>query len=495
MTTPLHLEVPQAKDPPPSRGGLSGLAFVLLLILLVVNVMRFFVAPPGTINTSRNGGGSGMPGADQIKSVAIDLENKNISGEAADLWERYLEMAKLTALEAGNVRYRVAKLRFAAGQYDKAFAQYALAEKMLGDSSPDLIQEISLKRVDCLRRLGRWAEVSREMADRATIGADDAGVTGQQVVAEIDGQKITVSEFDLLLSNQIEMAVSSRLGLSAEDQNALRRRAHEQFADPQIRQRELQRIVAMRVLAQEARERDLDKSAEFRDRLQAVADGILGQTLLFEESAKRGTVTNEDVERFYQANTERYAQPAATFIAHVLCKTKEQADEVIRRVNEGASFEEIAKIESLDADTQDKMGIYPTPVSATGELVPMFGANAELHDAIREGEASRILDKPYESPRGWHVIKIVSHRERIEQPLDEIRQRVHDDTVATRNREVSEQFVTELFEANRVTLYPEALGVGGSAKAAPPSSSVNAANTVNESKSDENGIAGDTATP
>ncbi|GJM26813.1 MAG: hypothetical protein DHS20C16_32280 [Phycisphaerae bacterium] len=342
-----------------------------------------------------------------------------------------------------------------------------------------MIQEISLGRVECLRKLGRWAEVAREMADRATIGAGDAGVSGQQVVAEIDGQKITVTEFDLLLSNQIEMAVSSRLGLTAEDQNALRRRAQEQFADPQIRQRELQRIVAMRVLAQEARERDLDKSTDFRDRLQSVADGILGQTLLFEEGAKRGTVTDEDVERFFRANPDRYSQPAATFIAHVQCETKERANDVIRRINAGASFEEIAKNESLDASTKDKMGILPTPVSAEGELVPMFGANAELHVAIRDGEASKILTEPYESKLGWHVIKIVSHRERVEQPLDEIREQVYEDTVAARNREVSEQFIEELFEANRVKFYPEALGaVAGNGK-----------------KPEDDVATGDTATP
>ncbi len=484
MTTPLNLEVPQAKDPSPNRGGLSGLAFVLLLILLVVNVMRFFVAPPGTIDTSRNGSGSGMPGADQIKSVAIDLENKNINSEAADLWERYLQMSKLTDLEAGNVRYRVAKLRQSAGQYDKAFAQFALAEKMLGDSSPDLIQEISLRRVECLRKLGRWAEVAREMADRATIGGDENGTRGQQVVAEVDGQKITVAEFDQLLSNQIEMAVNSRLGLSAEDQNALRRRAHEQFADPQFRQRELQRIVGMRVLAQEARKRELDKSAEFRDRLQSVADGILGQSLLFEESTKRGTVTDEDVERFYRANTDRYAQPAATFIGHILCESEAAANDVIQRTKDGASFEDIAKSESKDARTKDNMGIVPTPVSAKGELVPMFGANAELHATIREGEASQILDQPYESPAGWHVIKIVSHRERLEQPLEDIRDQVYQDTVAARNREVSEQFVNELLEASQVKFYPEALGVPAAASATP-------SNQVNDSQ----GVSEDTATP
>ncbi len=489
MTTPLNLEVPQAKDPPPSRGGMSGLAFVLLLILLVVNVMRFFVAPPGTINTSRDSAGSGMPGAEQIKSVAIDLENKNISAEAADLWERYLEMANLTDYEAGNVRYRVAKLRQASGQNDKAFAQLALAEKMLGDSSPDLLQEIGIRRVECLRKLGRWAEVAREMADRATIGAEDNGASGQQVVAEIDGQKITVSEFDLLLSNQIEMAVSSRLGLSPEDQNALRRRAHEQFADPQFRQRELQRIVAMRVLAQEARERDLDKSAEFRDRLQAVADEILGQTLLFEESAKRGTVTDEDVERFYRANTDRYAQPAATFIGHILCESQQAANDVIRRINEGASFENIAKSESKDVNTKDKMGILPTPVSAEGEFVPMFGANAELHAAIRGGEASQILDKAYESPAGWHVIKVVSHRERIEQPLEEIRDQVYQDTLLARNREVQEQFIKELFETNRVELYPGAIGAGSQDSSTPVASGSGPSDGSDEDTSEE------TATP
>ncbi|NOX57964.1 MAG: hypothetical protein GXP29_03790, partial [Planctomycetes bacterium] len=152
MSQSPKLNVPQADKTPPSRGGLSGLAFVLLLILLVVNVMRFFVAPPGTVVSRRGAADSGMPDVEQLKQVAIDLENKNISSEAADLWERYLEMASLSALEAGNIRYRVGKLRFEAGQFDKAFAQYALAEKMLGDSSPDLAHEIGLRRVECLRR-------------------------------------------------------------------------------------------------------------------------------------------------------------------------------------------------------------------------------------------------------------------------------------------------------------------------------------------------------
>ncbi|MCA9252126.1 MAG: hypothetical protein KDA54_13435, partial [Phycisphaerales bacterium] len=112
-----------------------------------------------------------------------------------------------------------------------------------------------------------------------------------------------------------------------------------------------------------------------------------------------------------------------------------------------------------------------------------FGANAELHAAIREGEASKILQKPYESAQGWHVIKIVSHRERVEQPFEEIREQVREDTVAARNREVSKQFVKELFEADRVKLYPQALGV------------VEHADASGGSNSDESEMSGDSATP
>ena len=456
MTKAPNLEVPPSGPAPRSRGGFSGLAFVILLILLIVNILSFFVSP-GASDTATllSTQGSGLS-VEQLKDVAVELENKSISAQAADQYEAYLELAPLSPLEKGNIRYRIGRNRQDAGEYAQAFAQYVVAEKLLGDGNPDLADEIGRRRRECLRRMGRYAELAREIAERARGGEEASPLAGQQVVAEVDKEKITVADFDRMLANEIELLVKSRVGLSPEDEDALRRRAHAQFADPQMRVQQLQQIIATRVLADEAREQKIHQSDEFRDRLAGVADGILKATLLHEEIAKRATVTRADIERFYDANRKRYDQPAATFIAHILCRSASHARDVVRRINQGESFEEIAQAESLDTSTREAMGTLTVPVSAEGDFVPLFGADAKLHQAIREAEAGGILPQPYQSVQGWHVIKVASHRERIEQPLEEIIDQVRRDTRAAREREVTEQYIAELFEKHGVKLYPEA---------------------------------------
>lgn len=435
-----------------SRAG-SGLMFVLLLILLIFNILRFFVgAPDGGLHAS--GDVAAMP-VQQLKEVALELENHNIHGPAADRWEEYLEQAHLVGVEAGRIRYYVGKNRQQAGDYARAFDQYVLAEKLLGGDEPNLEDEIAQRRMECLRRLGQYSDLTREIGNRAR-GAEGASLEGQQVVAVIDGRKMTVADFDRLLTQEIDLAVRSRMGLSREEEDAQRRRAHEQFGEPEIRARELERIVVARVLSKEARQRKLHQSDAFLERMASVSDSLLSSTLMAEEMKARATVTDEDVERFYVANREHYEQPPVSFIAHVQVQSEDQAKELLVRIAQGASFDDLVKRESLDKTTANKMGILATPVLADGEQVPLFGANAMLHDAIRAGEAASVLPEPWQSPRGWHVIKIVSHRPKVTPPLDEIRQTVLRDTTLTRQREVSRQYIDELFQKYEVKVYPNA---------------------------------------
>ncbi len=451
MSKAPNLEVPQAK-PQSSRGGLSGMVFVLLLILLVVQVLSLIRG--GSEANAPMISREALPPLEQIKEVAIDLENKNIPDEAADLWEQYLTMSNPNSYEAGTIRFRIGKLRQNVGQYHQAFAQFALAGKMLGDSTPDLADEIKIRRAECLRQMGQYADLAREIAQSANA-ENDEDLQGQQIVAEVNNEKISVSAFDRMLNNEIDAVVQAQLGITAEEEDAFRKRAYEQFANPQVKSQELQRLITTRVLARESRDRNIHESKAFRERLVSLADGILASTLIHEEIGKRATVTDDDVTRFYEANRDRYDQEAATFIAHILCRSETHAKDMISRIQGGALFEDLAKSESLDKTTGKQGGMLDTAVSAEGDYVPLFGANADLHRKIRDAEAGKILDQPQKSVQGWHVIKVVSHRERIEQPLEEIFEQVKRDTLNARKREVTEQYISELFKKYKVKLYPE----------------------------------------
>ncbi|HRX84927.1 MAG TPA: peptidyl-prolyl cis-trans isomerase [Phycisphaerae bacterium] len=465
--TPPKLQLPESR--PRERSGLSGLVFVLLLVVLVVQILGLFISAgdskpyPFIIKEPQLS-------VDQVREAAMELERKNVSGEAADLWNEYLGMARVDALEEGNIRYRIGKNRQNANEPEKAYAQFVMAEILLGDSNPELTDEIKRRRRECLRHMGQLADLAREISEQSRPPGDKT-VEGDQVVAEIGDEKITVADFDRMLTEQIELAVKSRPGQTPAEEQINRERYHQQLADPDRRATSLGNLVITRVLAQEARKEHLHEAPEFRERLSAMADSVLAQTLLFEEVNQRATVTDDDVKRFYEAHKDRYTQPAASFIAHVQCADEASARDVIARVQSGASFEDIVKAESKDRSTRDKLGILADPVLASGDEVPLFGKNAKLHDAIRDAEAGSVLPDPYRSPMGWHAIKVMSHRVEQAQPLEDIFDQVKQDTKAARTQEVTHQYIQELENRYKVKLYPQALGATGDASPADANSS------------------------
>jgi len=451
QTPQLHVPPTKARE----RSSMSGLVFVMLLVVLVVQILSMFVSPAG--NGYSIIAREPHLSVEQIRETALELERRNVCSEAADLWTEYLGLARLDGVEEGNIRYRIGRNRQNANAPERAYAQFVMAEILLGDSNPELRDEIGRRRRECLRRMGQLADLTREIAERSRP-AGERDLEADQVVAEINGEKITVTDFDRMLTEQIELAVKSRPGLSPTEEQVNRERYHQQITDPQRKVEWLGNIVITRVLADEARKQQLHESPQFRERLSAMVDSVLAQAQLFTAVSQRATVTDDDVRRFHAANRDRYEQPAASFIAHVLCADETAARDVISRVQSGKSFEDIAKAESRDRATREQFGIIAAPVLESGTDVPMFGKNAELHAAIRNGEAGKILPEPYAGPQGWHVIKVVSHRTRLDPPLEEILDEVKRDTLAARTQEVTAQYVQELQTRYAVKLYPEALG-------------------------------------
>lgn len=445
----LQLPEQEKKSPPSAFSGAMVMLQLLILVAVVLSVfIPRYVGPDKFVDPAAT--------ADRLKQVAVKLESNNLHESAAQTWEEYLELAELDRYQTGNIRFRVGKLWQASGNYARALSQFYLAEALLADSSADLTRDINVRVAECLRRMGRYAELAREVAARSADNPQAAVAAGDQVVAQIGPDKLTVADFDRLLSHEIDLAVRSRMGHSSEEEDALRRRFHEQFADPAARARQLEQIVATRVLAEEARANALHEDKAFRDRLVAVADNLLASTQLFEEIKKRATVTDEDVKRFHAANRDRYDEPAASYIAHILCASQDDAKGLLERINEGESFDQLAKSHSLDAATKDKFGILSTPLSKEANGPSPIALQNAVRERILAAATGSVLDEPVKSDRGWHVIKVVSHRERTERPFDQIADVVRRDTQAAREREVTEMYLAELFDKMKVKLYPEA---------------------------------------
>jgi parvulin-like peptidyl-prolyl isomerase len=219
-------------------------------------------------------------------------------------------------------------------------------------------------------------------------------------------------------------------------------------------------MVAARVLALEAREAGLEASPEYRQRLMAIADGLLASSFMEQEVSKRATVTPEDVKRYFEAEKDHYAEPAKSTIAHIVCKSEAAAREVLRQIQEeGEDFAVMAEQESIDERTKKSGGKITPPLTKDAESIPGIGKHPDLNAAIWAVTPPSVLAEVYKSDAGWEVVKVLERTERVEKTFDEVKDEAQADARGARQREVSQQYLRELFEKRGVKLYPEAFSV------------------------------------
>jgi len=182
-----------------------------------------------------------------------------------------------------------------------------------------------------------------------------------------------------------------------------------QPGDPAFREA-LTELIDQRLLALEAVRLELHEDPEARRRLAAAEERILGNILV--ETAVAAAVTDEAVERVYREQS-RLAPPAEEVRArHILLGSREEAEEALRLLNEGADFAELAGSISQDPATRFQGGDLGY-FTADG-ILPGF---SEIAFSMAVGETSG----PFETEAGWHVLTVIDRRAQPRPGLEALR--------------------------------------------------------------------------
>ncbi len=459
-------DTPQFRLPQrPVTGQRDGRVVILIvLVLIMIGIQLFGMYRRGVFSAQQIDHSSTRRAdrwsVDGLKSVAMKLEDRNLMSAAAEAWSEYLTLAAPPANEAAAIELRIGKLRQTAGDFERALAALYRAEQLASGNDQKLMDQIGDRIRECFQAMGRYGDLTRETAARTSLNPAQNGLSGGAVVAQIGDDKVTLADFDRLVQERIDAAIAARPGASPAEIDLMRRQIEGSLADPKAREQQLQEIVTARVLAAEARKAGLHESDAFRRELLMISESLLGSRLMSRVVGERATVTPADVERFFAANKDRYTEQASAKIAHIVCATKEAADEVLAKLDAGESFDGLAKAYSMDAATKDKGGVLDSPLTESGDMVPGVGKNADLHAAIWKLEAGAVLPEPQESAKGWEVIKLLEKRAAREIKLDDVRDEVEADVRDARRQEVAQQYVQELMATHRVQFFPQALTGG-----------------------------------
>ncbi|HVN05286.1 MAG TPA: peptidylprolyl isomerase [Bryobacteraceae bacterium] len=216
-------------------------------------------------------------------------------------------------------------------------------------------------------------------------------------------------------------------------------------------------IVNLKVMAQEAKRRKLDETPAFKAQVEFQTEELLAREL----SQNLQTTTKVDeatAQKYYEQHKGEYVEVKAS---HILIREKgspvplrkdekdltdaealAKAQEIRKKIADGADFATVAKAESDDVGSGAKGGDLGT--FGHGRMVPDFEKAAFT---IPVGE----LSQPVKSPLGYHIIKVESRQEKtFSEVRPEIERRLASDAVRKE--------VESLKESAHVVMNPDYFG-------------------------------------
>lgn len=212
-----------------------------------------------------------------------------------------------------------------------------------------------------------------------------------KILANVGGIAITNAEIDEFLAN---------LGQRGQAYNT-----------PEGRAAILNQVVANKLLLLDARKNLLEMEPEFKAQLAKFKENLI-VSYATEKAIASVTVSDEEVEAYYNANSERFMGEETVSASHILVATEEEAREIYGRIASGEStFEEEALAHST------------CPSKANGGNLGEFGRGQmvpEFDKAVFEMQVGEITSEPVKTQFGYHLIKLNEKKDAAITPLAEI---------------------------------------------------------------------------
>lgn len=180
--------------------------------------------------------------------------------------------------------------------------------------------------------------------------------------------------------------------------------------------------------------------AEIRQQMQAMK-------LVETEIVPTVTIGDADLNDFYTKNPDKFQEPEAVHVSHILLRLPQNADEaakkkarseaqsVLAQLKKGGDFAALAKQYSQDAGSAPNGG--DLGFVAKGSTVPAFD---EAAFKLKAGQLSGVVETPF----GFHIIKMIAHRDARTVPLQEVKPQVEQFLKQQRVQEKTAAYVEKL---------------------------------------------------
>ncbi|HWU40730.1 MAG TPA: peptidylprolyl isomerase, partial [Candidatus Acidoferrum sp.] len=157
-------------------------------------------------------------------------------------------------------------------------------------------------------------------------------------------------------------------------------------------------------------------------------------------------ITDENVRKMYEENKPLFTTETVR-VSHIMVKTAEEADAILKELQEGKDFAELAKAKSQDTGSAEKGGDLGE--LRHGQTVQEFEDEA-FH--LKPGELSPVIKTQY----GYHILKGGVHSS-VVQPFDEVKGDIRKSLLQKRQEETFLAFMAELEKKAKTEIFEDQL--------------------------------------
>jgi peptidyl-prolyl cis-trans isomerase SurA len=316
----------------------------------------------------------------------------------------------------------------------------------------------------------------------------DSGKTVEEIIARVNNEIITRSEYDKARRTAEEDAKSEcqnrctpeQLQTDIEDrekhtlrdlvdQSLLVQRGKDMGLS--VEADVIKRLDAIRIDNKLASMEELEKAVasqgmNFEDFKNNIRNTLLTQKVIGNEVGSHINISDDEVNKYYEAHKAEFVRPEQVALREIVVSTegkkpedlpdlKKKAETALKRVQDGEDFGEIAKRLS-DGSTKAQGGFLG--VYKRGELAK------ELEDKVFKMKRKE-LTEVMETKQGYLVLEVLEHYDEGEQSLAKVRNEIMDKLYGGRMEPAMREYLKTLREQSYVVIkpgYQDIAGGGGS---------------------------------
>ncbi len=196
-------------------------------------------------------------------------------------------------------------------------------------------------------------------------------------------------------------------------------------------------LIKQELLFQEAKRKNLKNNPDVSKRLTLITQSILSQAAM-QDFLKNSPITDETIQAAY--DKQFTAMGGSEYQAsHILTKTEDDAKAVIKQLQDGGDFAELAKKHSIG------------PSAPKGGSLGWFGADQMVppfSQAVVALENEKYSQEPVKTRFGWHVIYRESSRPKTPPPLESVKTKLQ----GTLQKAKIEQYLEKLQTAAQIVM-------------------------------------------